>query len=275
VKQAEISLLWIGNAQRELAAARASVAGLSGVLIVDTVDATAATSWLLQQPCAPELIVITQSRPGEVGHEQVDRLRRAAPLARLVGVLGSWCEGEARSGHPWPAVERVYWHQWPSWLARELKQYGDQRSTWTLPITATAEDRLLAASREQPIPLSNQFGGVVGVFSYRRELAQMLVDASREFGLEAIVLDRSPRRVSGLSLVIWDADHFDEAEADRVRWLAAAIRPSPLVVLLTCPRMEQSELALAAGASAVFSKPLMLEELFFNSNCGLPASSPG
>jgi hypothetical protein len=34
------------------------------------------------------------------------------------------------------------------------------------------------------------------------------------------------------------------------------------VALLTCPRIEERSRALAAGAAAVFSKPLMLEDLF-------------
>jgi hypothetical protein len=272
VKQPKISVLWIGSAQRELAAARASVSGLSGVSIVDAIDVASAASRLVEQATSPELIVITQARPGEVGHEQVDRLRRAAPLARLVAVLGSWCEGEARSGHPWPAVERVYWHQWPSWLARELQQYGHQRSAWTLPVTATMEDRLLASAGRSRSHAEGS-GRMVGIVSAHRASAQMLMDACREFGLEAIVLDGSPEQVAGLSLVIFDADRCGEAEADRLRQLVAAVRPAPLVALLTCPRIEECKLALAAGALAVFSKPLVLEELL-GSNCGLPAASP-
>ncbi len=259
VKQPQITLLWIGNAQRELAAAKASVAGLPGVSVVDAIDVAAARSWLGEQPCAPELIVITQARPGEVGHEQVDHLRRAAPLARLVAVLGSWCEGETRSGRPWPAIERVYWHQWHSWLASELQQYGRHDSGWTLPITATPEERLLAAA---VCHATDSAGRVVGIFSARRESAQMLVDACGGFGLEAIALDGSPERVSGLSLAIWDADRCHEAETDQLRRLAAAVRPAPLVALLTCPRLEEYERALAAGASAVFSKPLSVGQVF-------------
>ena len=59
----------------------------------------------------PDLIVLAQTRPGQFSADEVDRLRRATPSARLSGLLGSWCEGEARSGTPWPGVMRTYWHQ--------------------------------------------------------------------------------------------------------------------------------------------------------------------
>src|SRR5262245_51191431 len=121
-EQSIVTLLWIGRALHDLAAAKAATLQMPDVNVIDAIDVSAALDWLSTQPREPELIVLTQSRPGEVSCEAVDRLRSAAPLSRLVGLLGSWCEGEVRSGHPWPAVERVYWHQWPAWLVREMRQ---------------------------------------------------------------------------------------------------------------------------------------------------------
>jgi hypothetical protein len=155
-------------------------------------------------------------------------------------------------------VERVYWHQWPAWIARELKQFGEQ--AWTLPLTATVEERLLAAAGGQT--LCHHAGRIVGIFSPRRDAAELLIDACRHFGLQAIALDASPHRISGLSLAIWDGDQCEPSEAQQLKRLASAIHPASLVVLLTCPRLEERNRALAAGASAVFSKPLLLEELF-------------
>src|SRR5262245_6670790 len=68
----------------------------------------------------PELIVVAQSRPGMIAARQMDALRRPAPLAGVVALLGSWCEGETRTGRPWPGVERLYWYEFPAWWRRQL-----------------------------------------------------------------------------------------------------------------------------------------------------------
>src|SRR5262245_46214259 len=60
----------------------------------------------------PDLILLVASRPGRFSAAEVEALHRRAPLARLVALLGTWCEGEVRSGHPWPGVNRIYAHQW-------------------------------------------------------------------------------------------------------------------------------------------------------------------
>src|SRR5689334_21081356 len=62
-----------------------------------------------------ELVVVAQSRPGAVPFGEVERVMRAAPLAGVVALLGSWCEGEARTGRPWRGVQRLYWYEFPAW----------------------------------------------------------------------------------------------------------------------------------------------------------------
>jgi len=54
-----------------------------------------------------DLIVVAQIRPGQVSPAKVHALRTLAPLARIVGLFGSWCEGESRTGSPWPAIPRL------------------------------------------------------------------------------------------------------------------------------------------------------------------------
>src|SRR5690349_7541486 len=67
----------------------------------------------------PELIVVAQSRPDSITSAQVEPFRRWAPLAGVVTLLGSWCEGETRTGRPLPGVERIYWYQFPAWWQRQ------------------------------------------------------------------------------------------------------------------------------------------------------------
>ena len=60
--------------------------------------------------CA-ELIILARSRPGMIGRQRVDQLRRTAPLAGIVALLGSWCEGQARASRPRHDVQRLYWYR--------------------------------------------------------------------------------------------------------------------------------------------------------------------
>src|SRR4051794_23788022 len=63
----------------------------------------------------PELIVVAQSRPDAICSDRLNVLRRAAPLSGIVALLGSWCEGETRTGRPWPGVHRLYWYEFATW----------------------------------------------------------------------------------------------------------------------------------------------------------------
>ena len=73
------------------------------------------------------------------------------PLARIVGLLGSWCEGEVRSGRPWPGAMRIYWHQWPGRWHAELDRLRGACPIWGLPLTAGDEDRV-PAMFDAPLP---------------------------------------------------------------------------------------------------------------------------
>src|SRR5690349_6619470 len=56
---------------------------------------------------APAAILLVQSWPGQIGRDNVERLHAAAPLARLVALVGAWCEGELRNGQAWRGVVRI------------------------------------------------------------------------------------------------------------------------------------------------------------------------
>ena len=120
-RRRDLSILLIGDAdRREFRQARDELAalGASGGLPASRP----------RRPCwrgeeaAVDVIVVAQARPGEFSHAGIERLRQSAPLARVVALLGSWCEGEVRSGKPWPAAVRTYWHQWPARADRELRR---------------------------------------------------------------------------------------------------------------------------------------------------------
>ena len=157
----ELSILLVGDTGRpEFREASVALAAQGRVARFPTAEAAAAA--LSDGAVVPEVIVLAQAYPGQFSHEAVDRLRRAAPLARVLGLLGSWCEGEMRTGRPWPAAIRTYWHQWLPRCSRELECLArGECSAWGLPVTATEEERMLAGVDEPPL----QRHGLIAIYS--------------------------------------------------------------------------------------------------------------
>jgi hypothetical protein len=301
-----LSILFLGDATRpEFQESRACLNAWGAV--ADFADPDAATTALAENRVSPDVVVIAQSFPGQVSHQVVDRLRRLAPLARVLGLMGSWCEGEMRSGSPWPAAPRTYWHQWPTRCSRQLRRLATGRScSWALPPTATEEERLLADAELGEAQLggtaglsssvrgnAEQAGGIeitagqassatlrrtvfsdsgadipvcqgdlVVIHSPSREMAEWLSTACRERGLAA-VWQRDPTfaRVERASAGIFDSTGLNDDQCSALRRFAAALRPAPIVALLSFPRIEDHQRAVSAGASTVLSKPVTLEDL--------------
>ena len=243
---------------------------------------------------SPDLMILLVAHPGEFSAAAVEEWRHRAPLARVVALLGAWCEGEARSGHPWPAIPRIYWHQWVNWFAREMSALeAGICGTLSLPITATDEERLL-----HPVEIQEKLvRGTIGVYvpgenggpgfrqpptprgkrdsraasprfssddtTVRRDMAAMLVDVCRELGYEAVCFSGEPSSVDGIPLVaaIWDAsllgrDCWDELRALTDRW-----RGVPWIALCDFPRQEDRRRAIDRGARELLSKPLLIADL--------------
>jgi CheY-like chemotaxis protein len=69
--------------------------------------------------------------------------------------------------------------------------------------------------------------------------------------------------VAGVTLGIYDALRLDSAERERMRRFALAVRPAPVMALVDFPRVADVEHWRAAGAAAVLSKPVNLDDLFW------------
>lgn len=204
----------------------------------------------------PDIVVLLSSRPGDFTHDSVEQLRQRAPLTRVIGLLGSWCEGEARTGHPWAAVPRVYWHQGPCWLARELSLLsGGQCGTLSLPLTATEEDR-----SSVPIPASQRTStGRIGVVSPSIAMLEVISEACQALGYTVQPLPHHDHEaVGGLSAGIADQT---TAAPDDLRQLVGSRPNLPWIALAGFPRAEDVARLQAAGAWRVLSKPLLLDDL--------------
>ena len=225
--------------------------------VVHVPDIGAAVGVLGSARFSPEMIVLAQSHPGQFNDADVDRLRQLAPLSRILGLLGSWCEGEMRSGLPLSGVVRIYWHQWQARWLRELDRLRRGRCpTWGLPPTAIEEDRLLLEA-EDPWPART---GLVVVFARLPRMADFLAAACQSVGYSTVSLHPSwDAQVSGAVAALFDVT---EGHDDLPR-LARRLAPVPIIALFDFPRIEDRSQALAAGAAGVLSKPLLLDDLYW------------
>lgn len=255
-----ISVLLVGQVERsEFFETRQALAGAAR--LSQSLDPEAAAGLLTHDRVAPEVIVLAQAYPGEFSSASVDRLRELAPLARIVALLGVWCEGETRSGRPWPGAVRVYWHQGRSRSVQVLDRISrGQTSSWTLPATATEEERLLATSAA-PLPRGQ---GLVAIYTRQSAMADWLSATCRLGGYSTVRL-AGPRwpHVEGAAAGIFDATDLGPPEAAELARMAHQLGRPPIVALLDFPRVEDRDRALACGATAVICKPLLLEDLLW------------
>ena len=256
----EITTLLVGDCERaEFREARETMRAESVVVAVPDMDRAARA--LASGDLVPEVIVIAQARPGAFTADQVDRLLHLAPLARVLGLLGSWCEGEVRTGHPWPGVVRVYWYDWlPRWKQALEKVRKGECPAWGLPVTASDRDRLLQALETSPE--SRQ--GSIAVCTSFLETYEALSDACRMRGYSTVWVRPGSAgfRVEGVTAAIWDAVEGNPHEIDELRRLCDALGRPPVVALMDFPRIDACGRVIAAGASCVVAKPYLLDDLF-------------
>lgn len=252
----DLRVLAVGNVERpELASSLAACAAPCGLETIAT-PAEAALR-LARAETLPDVIVLVQARPGEISDREVDALRRAAPLVRLVGLLGSWCEGEVRTGSPWPGVPRIYWHAWPlRWEAELARASLGWLPSWAQPETATEEDRAPDWASVPALP-----PGRVAICALDRDLADWLHDACLALGQQPIRAQADCSERISADALIWDCPGAPSEHEQELRAWADRVRPAGVLVLASFPRWQDAVALTAAGAACMVSKPLRLDEL--------------
>ncbi|MCA9249239.1 MAG: hypothetical protein KDA42_19085 [Planctomycetales bacterium] len=208
---------------------------------------------------APEIIVIAQSRPGEIDETQVETLRAAAPLARFVQLLGSWCEGETRSGHPWPAESRLFWHQFVPRMSDCFDQWErGECPEWGLPPAATQADQLVWARGETP----DIEGALIAIHTRHFETYDTLADVFAGASWRSIWIH--PQRaagVSGATAGCFDGIGLEGDERNELRRFRGHLRAAPMVALFDFLRSDTRDLAREAGVDECLAKPYRVADL--------------
>ncbi|HEX3657854.1 MAG TPA: hypothetical protein VHV55_18835 [Pirellulales bacterium] len=209
----------------------------------------------------PDLLVLLQSHSGQFLESELLGLRSRMPLARTVVVLGSWCDGEMRSGRPLVGVRRVAWHAWPLRLVRELAAWqAGGGGTWALPATAAEEELLLEADGPALVPRSAGNDGPIAVRTSNTDFAACLVEGLARYGYQAVALPCGQASAAEPFSALIDDLRLptDGRELSSVyhQW-----RPRPIVALADFPRPHDERLIREAGATLLMAKPLDFAEL--------------
>jgi hypothetical protein len=206
-----------------------------------------------------ELVVVAQSRPDSVDRAGVEALLRSSPFAGAVALLGSWCEGETRTGRPWPGTRRLYWYEFPAWWSRQLALRSMGRCPeWARPDSTQVQ---IAQVRVQhDFPASSELRGgsparLVALHCTTHETTEAISDVLSSAGYATV---RQPyRTVIGAAAGIWEGGQLSSVEtADLFRFCRRlGAQHTPVLALLDFPRRDKVDEALSLGAHAVIAKP--------------------
>jgi hypothetical protein len=215
-------------------------------------------SRLSDEPPCWDVVILAQSRPGQLTLKSVEQLTRTLPLTPFVALLGSCCEGETRSGKPWPGVMRLFWHQWLARVPGEM-QGGDVPATWHLPKTSSDAERVDYALRSRPA----RSQGLIVICTPDALFFQALDVACRTVGYETTWLrDPTEDGPANGQAVLWHCTGAEDQTFSQIREARKRWCRGPLVALCGFPRYDQVQRARACGAAAVVSLPFLLPDLW-------------
>ncbi|HUE71049.1 MAG TPA: hypothetical protein VMP01_09185 [Pirellulaceae bacterium] len=201
-----------------------------------------------QRQFDPDAIVFCVARPGQISRAVVEDLHRAYPLSPLIALVGPWCEGEVRSGKPWPGVTRIYWHQWPARLPQELARLT-QPAAARMPRSATEVDAIVS----RPAPPRAVRPALIGVVSRRQTDFEAIAQALDAGGHHPVWISAAELlpvlRLDGLII-----DGEEQLALDR-------FGPIPQMVLANFPRPEELAALRTELRLAVLAKPYAIADL--------------
>lgn len=200
------------------------------------------------------LVLVCKERRGAITQELIDRVKSLVPETPVIALLGSWCEGESRSGSPLTGVTSIYWHQWQGEYC-QLQQFVKKHQ--------------LTNSLFDLFPDGDQNAGCQHLFAISAlTLVQyeMMAEAVAALGGSSIWLERSSwqaESTDAVTAVIVDSDSMTEDLSLRIQLAQSLVGSRPVICALGFPRKDEvAALRQRHGAIPVISKPFELNQLY-------------
>lgn len=224
----------------------------SGAELTLAQNCSTACELLAADGVSPDFIVLAQPLPGSIEQADIERLRRAAPLAQIIVVAGTWCEGEVRTGQPVCGVMRVYWYELLSWWPTRNRR-GDWSGALDGPLSrrrAETTDTVLVFAK-------------VAIRTQSFETFEALSSFLAPLNVHCTWFRGNSVLPGALTAGIWDGGQLDAEEFGKLIDFARTVqdRGGSVVVLLDFPRQEHFTRLQKIGGETVFGKPYNIEEL--------------
>lgn len=175
-------------------------------------------------------VLLYQERPGEIPASLAKDLRDTERQTLVVSVAGSWCEGELRTGDPWPEIDRVYWYHLRAWLLGKIVSHE------------AAAGSLLAS-----------------INTVGRESASAIIDALQPYAIRGLWAPRHATRPlhAPVDAAVWVGGQLDGRSAAELAEYCRIMRGAntPVLAILDFPRYDEWRLAKQIGVARVGAKP--------------------
>ncbi len=195
-----------------------------------------------------DVVLVAQSRRNQFSQSQIDELCRLNPLAARVIIVGSWCEGETRSGVPLNGMHRIFIRDWDAEYASLLQAIIETgTSRLSRPATETIADRLMDddSAIEQTGPLN------VAVHACSRELFGAVQEFCSARGWTAKRVESADKCDVAIVECYYSIDEAIQVVTDH-----PLLKNKPFVAICGFPRDHDREtLATLKQPSQVLGKP--------------------
>lgn len=246
---------------------REAVRWLESHCTVERVSGFDALDLLLKNSSSdPWAVVALQRYKGEFDNVDAATFSRAIPLTRLIVLLGSWCEGETRTGKPLSGFERIGWcdfvPRFSGFLMRE-------------PLATTASDGEKLRSAMSFVADPTNDAVQVGVYSASYDDGLAIRHSLESLGFRTrrlLAEDLNSSNRLDVDIVVWD--DAGGPRTKRADLGMATGKNIPVIATINAPRAQDVRAALLNGAHAVLAKPYRVADLVWRieSAVALPAA---
>jgi hypothetical protein len=194
----------------------------------------------VQEPSCPPIraAVLVVARPGLFRNDALQALRQVLPLAPLVALCSSWCEGQP-GGDAWSGVFRWYWHHFVARCRRELLAEIPLDLAW--PAVATESDRLYARPATAPCRCAQPDARAkwVAIRAAHRTTFEALADALAVMGWKSVWWPpRQPPLWTSCPCLVWDMIQASDQEQQELLAFRMAYPHIPVLVTVGFPRYD-------------------------------------
>lgn len=206
------------------------------------------------------IFVLAQSRRDQFSQVTVDRIRQQIPDTPIVNLLGTWCEGENRSGKPLIGVTRVPWQHWQSQFERFCMQMVEGVPTdWHQPLTATVADR----SRDFAVDAGLRellVGQKILISAQTTATFESLADMLKDYQCQSFRAEDSENLQASPNAIVVDGNGASEELKSTIERLRNTYGELPFVALLNFPRKQCFASLATLGIEEVVAKPFTHNE---------------